>query len=308
VIDGLSVGGGVTRYLDSIELLQASDPFGFEGKGDEPYSNDIILDAEGAGGHWGWTAGVFFNRIPEAQVGISYASAGVFQATGDSSLTFPDLLAQGEGRKTFNGTFDFELPLPAVWRLAIHSQLNERLRLGLSGEIQQWGGCCGEKDGDAKVTLTAKDGSLIDESDGLETDIDVDRVRRSPRRLENSVSAMASASWWATERFFVAGGLGYDGSAVPDFALGPTNLDFTSVGGLVALRYQVAKPILLGISYAKFFPTKRVIKNAAWGVTDPDDPDHVDDRFGPDLPYRHKTNGTYQATMDALGIRVEVKL
>jgi long-subunit fatty acid transport protein len=308
VIEGLNVGAGITRYIDSIELLQASDPFGFEGKGASPYENDIILDADGSGGHWGWNAGVFFNRFKLAQVGVSYASGGTFRAAGDSSLNFPTVLTAGDGRETIEGKFKFEMPLPAIWRITMHSQLNKRIRVGVSGELQQWAKCCGDKDGDARVTISAKDGTLIDDSDGLLTDIDVDKRRHSPRRLENSVSAMAHTAWWPTERFFVAGGIGYDGSAVPDFAIGPTNLDFTSVGGLLALRYRVAKPLVLGISYSKFFPTKRVVDSAAWGVSDEDDPDHVDDRFGPKTPYRHSTNGTYAASMDALGIRVELQL
>ncbi len=306
LFDGVHIGGGATHHLNSFSILQATDPFGFEGTGDTPYQNDIILEGDASGGHWVWSAGVFVDKLDLLQVGLSYTSGGVFEAEGDAELTFPKVLVDGDNKKTIPADMQFSMPLPAIWRVTLASEINEKLRLGMSAELQMWGACCKEPEGDVTVTLLSKDGDIIDEGDGLGPDVDVDRVRRVPRRLRNSVSALANAGYWITDDLFLVGGVAWDRPAVPDFAVSPTNLDFNTWGGMLAVRYRLVKPLILGVSYGKFFPAKRTIDHGAWGVEDPDDPDYVDNRFSPEKPYRPSTNGEYRASVDAIGVRMEL--
>ena len=114
-----------------------------------------------------------------------------------------------------------------------------------------------------------------------------------------------NAGLQATEAVWVGGRLGYNQNAVPDYAVSATNIDYANVGGTLAARYTVGK-VELGLSYGKFFPFERNIEHAAWNVKEGED-DYVDEYFSPVTPYKAGTNGTYNARVDALGVRVGAK-
>jgi len=133
----------------------------------------------------------------------------------------------------------------------------------------------------------------------------VEPDKYSPRRLQDSISAAAAVGWVPAESWRLVLGAGYDGHAVPDYALSATNLDFDSAGGFIGLRRKLVAGLSGGLSYAQFFPFTREVTGGAWDVRDTEDSAYVDDRFSPDGPYRANADGTYAADMKAFGVRVD---
>lgn len=301
VVDGLHVGGSARIILDSLSVIQASDPLGTEGLGaDGPYSNDTLLQGDLSGMHLGWSAGLYFDKVPQARIGASFTSNGTFHTEGEGSVSVPD--AFGGGSPAANITFT--APLPPVVQLWVNSDLSDKVTVGAGAEIQLWGMCCGDADGDIVIGLLSEDGDAVgaDPEDGVA--LTVAETQYSPRRLHNSANLAANVGWQANDRFWLGGRLGYNGSAVPDFAVSATNLDFQNVGAQVAGRVKVVGPLQLGLSYAKFFTFPREITNSAWDVRDSSDPDYVDDHFSPKLPYKAGTNGRYVSRVDIVGVRL----
>lgn len=305
-VEGVHLGGGVSWNYDNLSALQASDPLHQEGNGfDGPYSSDVILEAQTSGSHWTWNAGVLFNRFEKAQVGVSYSSPGTFQTEGEGTVTVPAFLTTEEGSVTADALISFEQPMPAVIRVGLASQVNEDLTLGVGLEHQRWNACCGDQDGDLAITVTDTEGGAIDSGEGVA--IEVATEQYSPRRLWNTTNLNATAQYTATDRLWLGARVGYNQNAVPDFAVSATNLDFESVGGSLAARYQVAGPVSLGATYTKFFPFTRTIKNSAWDA-DEDSAAYRDERFSPATPYKASTNGTYSVKNNIFGVRVQVDI
>jgi long-subunit fatty acid transport protein len=301
--DRVFLGAGMARASDSISLLQASDPFGKEGVvGEASYAADVLLEGEAKGSHWTWNAGIFTNRNAKAQGGLSYTSPGTWQVEGQGTLEFPEVL----GDTTVPTNLSLEMPLPAVWRGSFASQVSPAVRLSLGVEYQAWGRCCSDASGDTTVILTSTDGDAIDEQDGVITEITPEK--HVPRRLEDSISASIAARYQVRDTLHMVIGGAYDGNAVPDYAVSPTNLDFTSLGGHLGMGVQVTETVNVGASYARFFPFSRTITDSAWGVRDTDDPDYVDDRFSSVGPFRASSNGSYAAQQQAFGLRLSMAL
>jgi len=303
LFDGFHIGGGAAYVLDIIKVYQASDPLGTEGVPlDEvgtipsnPYGLDTYLEGNAKGHHWSWNAGIFFDRIPQFQVGLSYWSGGTFQTSGDGSVDVPELLTiEGDGRVLVPALVEVSMPLPPIARLYIASQVNVRWKLGLGADYQMWNFCCGTEDGDIDITVANENGDAIGQDDGVA--IEIDTQQYSPRRLWNSFNGVATVGFQATDKFWLGGRLGGNQYAVPDYAVSATNLDFANVGVMLAGRYRIGKTTL-GLAYSKFFLFTREITDSAWNLGD------GNERFTPDTPYKASGNGTYSGAVDAVGVR-----
>lgn len=307
IVDGVHVGGGGTLVLDSISAYQASDPLGTEGRGFDgtAYGNDVLLTANGSGLHATWSAGAFFDRWKVAQVGASYTSPGTFRAEGDASLDVPAFLS-AEGGITVPGQVTVTMPLPAVWRVGVTSAVNEKLTLGAVFEAYQWAGCCGGHEGDIRIDLLSEDGDPIGAEDGVA--LDVPETSYNPRRLWNSVNVSVNGGYQVLPALWFGGRVGWDQLAVPNYAVSPTNLDFSAWGLQGAARWRVAGPVTLGLTYTHFFLGTRTITNSAWDVRDEADPAYVDEFFSPKNPYVANSNGTYSGGVNTVGLRVGVDL
>ncbi|MFH1466124.1 MAG: outer membrane protein transport protein [Pseudomonadota bacterium] len=308
VIDGLHVGAGASYYLDHIYVLQASDPMGTEGVPldqigldvpSDPYGLDTYLEGNATGHHWGWNAGLFFDRFARAQVGLSYWSGGTFHASGDGSVDVPALLTQGETRLVVPAKVEVSMPLAPVARLYLASQLNERWRVGLGMDWELWNLRCGGEEGDIDIKLTNEAGGAIGPDDGVS--IEIATQQYAPRRLWNAMNGVATVGLQANDKLWLGGRLGVNQYAVPDYALSATNLDFANVGVVLGGRYKVGK-VTLGLAYSKFFLLTREITDSAWNLQD------GNARFSPVTPYKASANGTYSGAADALGLRIGVDL
>jgi len=303
LMDGLHIGGGFSYVADVLQAVQASDTLGSEGVGTSPYSGDSILEASGTGSHTTWNAGIFFNRFEWLQIGLSYSAPGNFHAEGDATVSVADLLGGAE----IDGLATFDMPLPAVVRGSIASQVNSNLKLGAGFEYQLWNSCCGDAEGDLLIGVTDMNGGPIDADDGLTPGFSIATEQNSPRRIWDSVNLYATAEYALNDDLKLATRVGWNQYAVPDYAVSATNLDFTSLGGGLAVDYKLTKGLRLGASYTKFFPQSRTITNSAWNAAKGSD-DYKDDYFSPTLPNKANTNGTYSAQNNTFGIRLRWSL
>jgi long-subunit fatty acid transport protein len=306
-VEGLHAGAGLKVIYDSFAAIQASDPLGSEGVStnadDPPYSGDSVLDGEGSGLHIGWNAGLFVDRWKFAQVGLAWHHNGAFSVEGEATLDTPEVVGGGAPKADFT----FDGPLPDVLMFWFNSQVTDSLKLGAGLEHQMWNRCCGGEEGDYIIGLTSKDGDAlgVDPEDGIS--ITVDEQQYSPRRLWNSTNFGANAGW-QHEKLWLGGRTQYAQNAVPDYAVSATNLDFQSVGFQVAARYQVSKPVTVGLSYSKFFTFDREIteEESAWDRRQ-GDPAGWDPRFTPQTPFKAGAAGKYQSKVDVVGVRVATR-
>ena len=299
LIDGLHVGGSLKVILDSFDAIQASDPLGTEGLGpDGPYSADTLLYASVSGSHLGWSGGVFFDKYKAAQVGVSFTSNGTFSGEGEGQVKAPALVGGGEPAALIS----LEARLPSVIQAAVNSELNEKLSVGASAEVQLWGMCCGDHDGDIIIGVTSEDGDAIgvDPEDGLA--VQVATTQYSPRRLQNAANFAINGGYQVVDPLWLGLRLGYNGNAVPDYAVSATNIDYKSVSALLAVRSYFG-PMEVGVTLGHVIPFERTITNAAWDA-DEDSADYVDEYFSPKNPYKASTNGVYKAAVDSVGLRV----
>ncbi len=306
VIDGLHVGGAFKYILDNVEAIQAADTMGGEGYSavDGAYSTDSILEIHASGGHVGWSAGLFFDRFEKLQVGVSYIDNGTFSAEGDGSVDAPKWIGGGNP----DAVVSFEGPLAPMVEAWLRSQVTDTLEVGAGIEAQLWGACCSSPEADFVIGITSTDGDALgeDPEDGIS--LPVATTQYSPRRLENAVNVYGSAGWQASDRLWFGFKGGYHPHAVPDYAVSATNLDFTSVGAQLGLRVRIVGDLEAGVAYSKYFLFDREITNSAWNVQDEDDPDYVDERFGPsNPPYKASANGLYQGLVDTVGFRLQAK-
>jgi hypothetical protein len=305
VVDGVHVGGNVKWVYDSIDAIQASDPLGTEGVSfSGPYTGDSYLQIDATGSHIGGGGGLFVDKWKFAQVGLSYTESGRFQAEGGGSVDAPDLVGGGNP----DALVTFEADLPPVIHGFVNSQLSDRLTVGAGVEAQLWGVCCGKPKGDIAIGLTSTDGDAIgvDPEDGVVIQIATEQF--SPRRLRNSYNVATTWGYAAHDKLWLGGRVGTNTSAVPDYAVSATNLDFANVGAQAAVRFTPSEKFQIGLSYAKFFLFDREITHAAWDVRDTGSPDYVDERFSPKNPYKAGTNGTYDGEADSVGLRIGVAI
>ena len=303
VMDGLHVGGGFSYVYDTISVFQASDPLGTEGVLPEelgldvpnsPYALDTYLSGSASGSHWGWNAGVFFDRFEKAQVGASYTAGGRFSAQGDGFVYVNENLST-VGAGAVDAKIGVELDLPAVARLYVNSQVNEKLTVGGGMDWQMWNLCCGTEDGDIAITLTSEDGDAIGPDDNVTISIATEQY--NPRRLWNSGNYLLMGGYQLNDAVWLGTRLMYNQNAVPDYAVTPSNLDFENAGFMLAGRYTTG-PFTVGLGYTKYFLFTREITNSAWQLGD------GNTRFSPELPYKTSANGTYGGKVNTLGVRL----
>jgi long-chain fatty acid transport protein len=313
VVDGVHVGAGGSFVYDSISATQASDPLGSEGApigGGDPYSGDSVLEAAASGSHFSWNAGIFVDKVEKLQVGASYTHGGRFNAEGEGTVTLPSLLQTEAYDGPIGANVTFEMPLPAVGRVWFASQVNEKLRLTAGWEYYYWNACCGDHEGDLRIGVTDQnpddDNDAIDAGERSAAEVKTEQF--SPRRVWNATNLAATAGYQANDKLWVGGRLAYNQFAIPDYAVSATNLDFTNIGGMLGVRYNIGGPVTLGVAYTKFFPQTRTITTSAWDVRDEDDDYFVDEYLSPKSPYKANANGEYSADVDIVGIRVQVDL
>jgi long-subunit fatty acid transport protein len=309
LVEGLHIGGSFSYVMDSLSVYQASDPLGTEGVLPEqldsdvpsdPYALDTYLSGKTKGSHITAAGGVFFNKFDVAQVGISYSSGGTMKVAGDGKVEVNENLSTEPGGVVVPAQISVEMPLPAVARLYFRSEPNEKLELGAGVDWQLWNVCCGQPEGDTKISLISKDDAgkqdeSIGPDDGVTITIGADQY--SPRRLWNSMNFVVMGGYQVAEPLWLGLRLGYNQNAVPDYAVNPSNLDFANIPMSLGARYTVG-PVTMGLAYSKFLLMKREIKDSAFDLRD------GNERFSPELPYKAGANGTYSGRADSLGVRV----
>lgn len=304
---GLHLGAGINYTLDIFQITKTSN-VGQEGLGGtpddpEPYSTDAVLSGETRGSHLGWNAGVFFDKYKQAQVGLSYTSAGKFEGTGEGSVEFPGFLVVGGEARTLDADLEIALNLPEIWRLALNSQVTDKLMLGGSLDHYRWNACCGEEDGDILVTLTDKQGNEVGSGDE-DVLLSVSKTIKSPRRLWDTTNYAVFGGYQASSKLWLGGRVQYNQNAVPDYAVSATNLDFENTGFQLGTRYRMPMGskdggLTVGLSYSKFYLVERKVSGTAWNGGGPDA------AFSPtEPPFNVSSDGYYRGKVDVLGVRL----
>lgn len=303
-IDGFHIGVGGSYVIDHIKALQAADPLGTEGIAPDelggvpanPYAYDVILDAEATGHHFAWNAGIFIDRIKQAQVGLSFASGGTFRATGDAEVSIPAALSTTSEAATIDGKADFTLHLAPVARVYVASQLSDKVKVGVGWDEELWNVCCGTADGDVHIGVTNLEGEAIGQADGSTLDIAKDQY--NPARLWNAASFSANVGYQAIDPLWLGARVGYNQYATPSYSVNPVNLDFDNVGVSAGARYRLGKALTLGLSYSHYFLFTREVTDNAWNLQD------GNTRFSPAYPFSSSGNGIYSGSANAFGLRV----
>lgn len=308
VVPGLHLGAGVSYSIDHVSALQAADPLGTEGVAPEelgssppenPYAYDVLLSLSATGGHFGWNAGVFFDKWKAFQVGASFQSGGTFHAAGDATVSVPAALSTTAEAQDLPAQADFTLQLPPVARLYVASQINDRLWVGAGVDYEMWYVCCGTAEGDVHIQVMNEAGEAIGPEDGVTLTIAKDQY--SPSRLWNAASFAAYGGYAATDRLWFGLRANYNQYAVPDYSVDPVNLDFENVALLAAARYRIGDHLELGLTYGHVFLFTRTITDSAWNLQD------GNERFSPALPYKSNADGVYSGTADQVGVRVAAR-
>jgi len=251
------------------------------------------------GGHPGGIVGVYVDRLSWIHVGSSLQLSGTYRATnGEGAVSVPGALATSGERTDIETQIGFEFPLAPIVRTYVDVPV-AAWSLGAGWEAQLWNLCCGAQDGDLAATVVSKDGDALGEADGLA--VELDEVIYSPRRLWNANSGMVLASRPIRERFWAGGQLRYNQFAVPDYAVSAANLDFENIVVQLAGRVNVGGRWRVGLSYSRAFLFTREIEDSAWNLGD------GNERFSPAAPATTSGNGTYAASADPFGVRVDYR-
>ena len=313
-IQGVHVGGGWTLSRDDITFSQAWDPLGTEGMGpgqDQPgfvvpFSNDVILDATLNGSHQEWNGGIWIERFPVINLGLSYTHRQALSLSGNGHASFPQMMG-GVDVETVMG---FEQPLANEWRIGLSTKADALVRSSLSASLENWQNCCSERSGDILQTLTAPDGGPLGPEQGII--IEISEEFYLPQRLSNSVHLHAGLSTHVLPSLSVGLHAARQTPSVPDYALNALHQDFlTRELGFHALLEHWEK-VHIGMSYVRRNARERLIVNSAWDVRSitAEDllEDYVDERFSPQLPYVASGNGQYAHSAQMLSLRIELIL
>src|SRR6185436_5178126 len=178
-----------------------------------PLGPDPILDAQTLGSHLGWNVGLFFDRVKQAQVGISLARNGTFHSQGDGTVTVPEgpLSSPSEpGDTVIDANVSVDLPLADVVYAAVASKITDDLTLGAGLEWQMWGGCCSDPDGDLAIGVTDANGDQI-----ALGSVAIATEQYSPRRLRNTMDLNVNGGYQVSDPLWLGLRLGYNQHGVP---------------------------------------------------------------------------------------------
>ena len=312
IIEGLQVGGSMSLSMDRMAIRQAMDPMGSEGLGpgdDEPgfvvpYSNDVLLDASLKGTHLEWTGGIWVDSIPFVSLGASYTWRSPMSMSGCGELDFPMMI----GGVTVDGLIEMHRPLASELRLGLATDPERKIRGSLSWSMERWGDCCGSREQDALLTVTARDGDPIGPEQDVIIEISPDFYQ--PQRLESSTYTRVGLA--ADVLPFVELGVhaARQTPAVQSYALNALQQDFLTTDLGLHTRVDLGKSLSLGLSYVRRTAVSRLIDDSAWDVRSitAEDllEDYVDERFSPQQPYLASANGDYAHESHGLALRLEL--
>ena len=253
--------------------------------------------------HPGAIGGLYVDRWADiARFGASFQWSGRFSATNGRAgeVTVPGTFTTSGAQATIPLDFGLSFPLAPVARAYVDVPVGTQgWTVGAGWEWQLWYLCCGDADGDIVATVLSEDGDALGEEDGLA--LSLPEQIYSPRRLWNahSLALLSGGPLGDDDRWWLGGQARFNQNAVPDYAVSASNLDFTNLMVQVAGRRRLADAWTLGLSYSHVFLFTRTVTDSAWNLGD------GNDRFSPPAPATTSGNGTYQAVVDSLGLRLQ---
>jgi hypothetical protein len=313
IIEGLQLGGSLSLSMDRMYIRQAMDPLGSEGlgPGDDapgfvvPYSNDVLLDASLKGTHLEWTGGIWIDSIPFVSLGASYTWRSSMSMSGSGELDFPKMI----GGVTVDSRVEMDRPLASELRLGLATDPERRIRGSLSWSLERWGDCCGSREQDALLTVTAQDGDPIGPEQCVIIEVPTEFYQ--PRRLENSTYSRVGLAADVLPSVELAVHAARQTPAVQSYALHALQQDFLTTDLGLHTRVALGESLSVGLSYVRRTAESRLIDDSAWDVRSvtAEDllEDYVDERFSPQQPYLASANGEYAHESHGLSLRLELQ-
>ena len=308
-VDKLHLGVALGVGFDHVAIVQAWDPMGFEGLGpgdDEPgltkpFSNDVLFSMDGQGYHLEYSGGLMWVS-DRYSVGASYLHPSAMTPSGEGSFVIPPML----GGVTVPLLVDGTMPLAPLARIGLNARPLDWIEVSLNGEVALWELCCSGKDGDTLMEITDVDGNQVGHNNGVLSDISVENY--IPLRLNNRLALQAGAEFRVNERLDIQSEVEWRQPSVSDYAVNALNLDFETLAIGGGLSTTLFRGVEVGVDFIEILSIPRLITNSAWDVRVHSlvdvDPNYVDERFSPQLPYTASGNGYYESVMRTFSVRV----
>ncbi|MEM6731412.1 MAG: hypothetical protein AAF658_07635, partial [Myxococcota bacterium] len=209
-------------------LPPSADPFPTES---DLLEGQTLLRASGFG--YSGTAGIWFSPTRDLQFGFGAVYNSHIQMSGDVELVLPDSIEESTGIALEpDGDLDVELRLP--W--AVNSEVQYRIRshqLAVTFDYQR---------------RSRQDVFPADVSQGSPSFINGPRL--SVKGSVDDWTLGVRDLWTLNESFELAARVDFDPRAIPDEALSPVNLDFTSLELALGVPHQVSESVALAMTYA----------------------------------------------------------
>jgi hypothetical protein len=266
-----------------------------------PYSNDVLFSMNGTGVHLEFSGGAMWVGDTYS-IGLSYWHSNITNPQAEGEFVIPPLL----GGVTVPIVVDVFIKRAPLVRLGGNVSPLDWLEFSLNGELALWDLCCSGREGDMKMVVTDEDGNQIGPSHGVLSEAPVENYL--PLRLENRLAVHGGVDLRVSERFSVQGEVEWRQPSVPDYAVNAVILDFETLAVGGGLDVSLFGGVVLGLDYIEVLSIPRLITNSAWDVRVDSlveiDPDYVDERFSPQLPYTASGNGNYESEMRTFSVRL----
>ncbi len=236
---GLSFGVAANALLSSVKTLRARNANG---------SDNIVREGrtymEASSLDFSLGLGVrYATEDDQWVVGASWQSAPNFNGELRMSGTLTNIYGPADalaGGST--GDTDFTSNLPNVFRLGVEHRVSERIALRLFGDYQTWSA--------VKDHCVLPPGETCDiRPNG--TDANGVTTVNQPRHWKDTFGVRLGASYFLQDGPEIFWGLGYASNAIEDEYLEPALMDFHALTPVAGVRFQVAEPLALAVSYTQ---------------------------------------------------------
>ncbi|MCB9507719.1 MAG: outer membrane protein transport protein [Myxococcales bacterium] len=259
----LSLGLAANLYISEIDTIRARTVFGSDDIGSEGRS---LVDASTT--ELGLGLGLLWEPVEDRLwVGFSYQSAPGFDGDqaleGDLINSFPPNAGEAEDTLITSHA-------PDILRLGVRYRANRAsvddagtpeplAEVRLFGDLTRWSRMTDQciLGGEAVDAANPHEYCAINSDGSLVTDDNVGIVQNLHRGWNDAAGFRLGGSYWVAPAAELQLDVGYDGNAIPDETLEPALMDFRKATLGIGGRFQVAKPLAIGILATNVFYFER---------------------------------------------------
>ncbi len=258
ISDNLSIGGGPVITYGDVIIHRKSDILPFEG--------DAVIELEGTGTGFGYTAGVLFKPTNELSLGLTFRSEVEMNFEGDANVTAPSQL----GPALPTGKIKAPLTTPLNVTFGLAALMSPELTLTADFQYVGWN----SYDKLEVEFLDFKD----ENGDNL--------IQSSIRDYGNGWIGRLGGEYKFDESLDIRAGVFYDSNPVKDEKLDPTLPDADRLGFNIGFGYRFSESLSVDLAYLFLRFEERKITNS-------------EEEYSPGSA---KFNGVYNSSAHLLGI------